>query len=80
MHLPDVTTALQRLPHAVFTLLMPPMKQMAQLRSVEALAQLFVAAIHTRVPTGPVVIAGIGAGGVVAHEIAVQLQRAGRQV
>jgi thioesterase domain-containing protein len=80
MPLPDVMAALQRLPRQVYMLLMPPMKQMAQLRTVASLADLFCAAIRSTVPPGPLVLAGIGAGGVVAHEMAVQLQQAGHQV
>jgi len=80
MPLPDVMAALQRLPRQVYMLLMPPLEQMAQLRSVSALADLFCAAVHSTVPAGPLVVAGIGAGGVVAHEMAVQLQKAGQQV
>lgn len=80
MSLPDVMAALQRLPRRVYMLLMPPLKQMAQLRTVASLADLFVAAIRSTVPPGPLVLAGIGAGGVVAHEMAVQLQRAGQEV
>jgi surfactin synthase thioesterase subunit len=73
--------ALQRLQRQVYLLLMPPQKHLAQLRSVPALASLFLAAIRTRVPAGQtLVLSGIGAGGVVAHEMAVQLQRAGEQV
>lgn len=78
--LPDVMAALQRLPRQVYMLLMPPLKQMAQLRSVSALAELFCAAVRSTVLAGPLVVAGIGAGGVVAHEMAVQLQKAGQQV
>lgn len=80
MPLPDIMAALQRLPRHVYMLLMPPMKQMAQLRTVASLASLFCAAIRSTVPPGPLVIAGVGAGSVVAHEMAVQLQRAGGQV
>lgn len=80
MPLPDVFAALQRLPRQVYVLLMPPLKQMSQLRTVASLAELFCAAIRSTVPHGPLVLAGIGAGGVVAHEMAVQLQRSGQQV
>lgn len=80
MDLPDVMAALQLLPRQVYMLLMPPLKQMAQLRSVASLAELFCAAVRSTVPPGPLVLAGVGAGGVVAHEMAVQLQRAGWQV
>lgn len=81
MPLPHIMAALQRLQRQVYMLLMPPQKHMAQLRSVAALAGLFVAAVKSRVPAGhQLVLAGIGAGGVVAHEMAVQLQRAGEQV
>lgn len=59
---------------------MPPQKQLAQLRSVGSLATLWCASVRTRIPSGPVVLAGIGAGGVVAHEMAVQMQRSGQQV
>jgi hypothetical protein len=78
--LPDIVAALQRLPRQVYVLLMPPLKQMAQLRTVASLAELFCQAIRSTVPPGPLVLAGVGAGGVVAHEMAVQMQRAGHQV
>lgn len=78
--LPDIVAALQRLSRQVYVLLMPPMKQMAQLRTVASLADLFCQAIRSTVPPGPLVLAGVGAGGVVAHEMAVQMQRAGHQV
>ena len=78
MPLPHLTAALEQMGRCVYVLAMPPQKQMAQLRSVPALAALWVAAVRTRVPAGvPVLLAGIGAGGVVAHEMAVQLQLAG---
>lgn len=81
MPLPHLTAALEQMGCCVYVLAMPPQKQMAQLRSVPALAALWVAAVRTRVPAGvPVLLAGIGAGGVVAHEMAVQLQLAGEQV
>jgi thioesterase domain-containing protein len=80
MPLPDIVAALQRLPRQVYALLMPPLKQLSQLHTVASLAELFCAAIRSTVPQGPLVLAGIGAGGVVAHEMAVQLQRAGQQV
>jgi len=80
MPLEHLMSALQRLPRQLLVLLFPPQKHMAQLRSVSALANLFVAAVRTRVATGPLVLAGIGAGGVVAYEMAVQLQQAGEQV
>lgn len=78
--LPDIVAALQRLPRQVYVLLMPPLKQMAQLRTVASLAELFCQAIRSTVPPGPLVLAGVGAGGVVAHEMAVQMQRSGHQV
>lgn len=78
--LPDIVAALQRLPRQVYVLLMPPLKQMAQLRTVSSLADLFCQAVRSTVPPGPLVLAGVGAGGVVAHEMAVQMQRAGHQV
>jgi thioesterase domain-containing protein len=78
--LPDIVAALQRLPRQVYVLLMPPLKQMAQLRTVAALAELFCQAIRSTVAPGPLVLAGVGAGGVVAHEMAVQMQRAGHEV
>lgn len=81
MPLPHIMAAVQRLQRQVYLLLMPPQKHLAQLRSVPALAGLFVAALRTRVAAGQsLVLSGIGAGGVVAHEMAVQLQRAGEQV
>jgi hypothetical protein len=81
MPLPHIMAAVQRLQRQVYLLLMPPQKHLAQLRSVPALASLFVAAVRTRVAAGQtLVLSGIGAGGVVAHEMTVQLQRAGEQV
>jgi hypothetical protein len=81
MPLPHIMAAVQWLQRQVYLLLMPPQKHLAQLRCVPALASLFVAAVRTRVPAGQtLVLSGIGAGGVVAHEMAVQLQRAGEQV
>jgi thioesterase domain-containing protein len=78
--LPDIVAALQRLPRRVYVLLMPPLKQMAQLRTVASLAELFCQAVRSTVLPGPLVLAGVGAGGVIAHEMAVQMQRAGHEV
>jgi hypothetical protein len=78
--LPDIVAALQRLPRRVYVLLMPPLKQMAQLRTAASLAELFCQAVRSTVLPGPLVLAGVGAGGVIAHEMAVQMQRAGHEV
>ena len=72
--------AVQRLPRRVYVLLMPPLKQMAQLRTAASLAELFCQAVRSTVLPGPLVLAGVGAGGVIAHEMAVQMQRAGHEV
>lgn len=80
MFLPDIMSALQHMQRQVYLLSMPPQKHMAQLRSVEMLASLWCSAIRSKATSGPVVVAGIGTGGVIAHEIAVQLQRSGVQV
>lgn len=80
MCLTHILPAMQRLQQQVYLLLMPPQKQLAQLRSVDALASLWCASVRSRIPSGPVVLAGVGPAGVVAHEMAVQLQRSGTEV
>eukprot|EP00878_Enallax_costatus_P038093 GHUV01043246.1.p1 GENE.GHUV01043246.1~~GHUV01043246.1.p1 ORF type:complete len:215 (+),score=63.21 GHUV01043246.1:59-703(+) len=80
MSLTHILPAMQRLQHQVYLLLMPPQKHLAQLRSVDALASLWCASVRSRVPSGPVILAGVGPGGVVAHEMAVQLQCSGTEV
>lgn len=80
MSLPHILSAVENMQHQGYLLHMPPQKHLAQLRSVSSLATLWCAAIRSKIPSGPVVLVGIGAGGVVAHEMAVQMQRSGQQV
>lgn len=77
---PELLEALAALPRPVWRLALPPGKQLSELRSVGALAALLAAAIKSTLPTGPYLLAGAGVGGVVAHEVAAQLQAAGEQV
>ncbi|MGW2962974.1 non-ribosomal peptide synthetase [Streptomyces sp. NPDC001220] len=52
----------------------------APLRSVEEIADRYLAEIAELSPEGPVLLGGWSFGGVVAFEMAVRLERAGRQV
>lgn len=78
--LPDLGEALEKLPRRSFVIDYPPRRHLARLRSVVALAGVLAQAVRDAAPPGPYVIAGVGLGGVVAHEVAVQLQRSGEQV
>ncbi|RFO98006.1 hypothetical protein DIC66_04580 [Rhodoferax lacus] len=49
-------------------------------RTLEQMASSYVAEIRTRQPVGPYYLGGLCAGGVIAFEMAVQLERAGQQV
>ena len=48
--------------------------------SVEAMAAYYVTEIRRHQPSGPYLVAGLCAGGVIAFEIACQLQRAGESI
>lgn len=50
------------------------------LTSIPAMAQAYVAAIKTRQPNGPYMLAGYSMGGVIAFEVAQQLQARGDRV
>jgi thioesterase domain-containing protein len=63
-----------------FALLLPAQKHCARLRSVQSLARLLHVALRTRVRSGPYVLAGVGHGAVIAHELGVQLRAAGEVV
>jgi hypothetical protein len=76
----DLLEAVAALPREVYLLDLPPRQQLAKLRSVPALAGVLRAAVRSKLPRGPYVLAGSGAAGVVMHEVAVQLQSAGEQV
>ena len=85
--LPELHGALARLQRRAFCLELPPRRHLARLRSVPALAALFAQAVLEGLPSaataasgGAIAIAGVGLGGAVAHELAAQLQRAGRRV
>jgi hypothetical protein len=76
----DLLEAVAGLPREVYLLDLPPRQQLSRLRSVPALAGVLRAAVRSKLPRGPYVLAGSGAAGVVMHEVAVQLQSAGEQV
>jgi hypothetical protein len=76
----ELAAALATLPRRVFAADLPPRRHLAQLRSVAALAAVLVQGVAAAVGPGPYAVAGVGAGGVIAHELAAQLQRAGQQV
>jgi hypothetical protein len=78
--MPELMHALCHLPRAVYLVSLPPVRQLAGLRSCRALAGVMLAAVQSKVPRGPCVVAGIGAGGVVAHELALQLNQQGHEV
>ncbi|KIY94328.1 type I polyketide synthase [Monoraphidium neglectum] len=78
--LPDLAEALGQLPRSCYALDLPPRRHLARLRTVPALAAVLVQALREAAPPGPWVVAGVGLGGAVAHELAVQLQRAGERV
>lgn len=75
----DLADALSRLGRRAYALDLPPRRHLARLRTVGELAGLLAQAVLDGAPPGPYVIAGVGMGGVVAHELAAQLQRAGQQ-
>ena len=79
-YMPELMHALGQLPRAVYLVSLPPERQLAGLRSCRALAGLMLAAGQSKVPRGPCVVAGVGAGGVVAHELALQLHNQGHEV
>ena len=55
-------------------------RKASELPSLEELAAAHVALIRTHLPLGPCVLAGHSLGGLIAFEVAHQLQREGRQV
>ena len=75
----DLAGALAALGRRAYALDLPPRRRLARLRSVRELAALLARAVLEGAPPGPYAIAGVGMGGVVAHELAAQLQAAGQQ-
>ncbi len=80
LYQPNLLAALRQLPRPAYELLLPPQRQLGHLRTVQSLAAVLCAAIKSRLKHGPYIIAGVGSGGVVAHEMATQLHEAGDEV
>lgn len=80
----DLLEALEKLPRGCYVLDLPPRRHLAKMRTPAALAGVLAQAVLAAAPGvaggGAVAVAGVGLGGVVAHELAVQLTRAGVQV
>lgn len=77
---PDLSDAIRAQERACYGLVMPPQSQLLELQTMHQLTQAFAVAIKSRVPAGPYLLGGIGAGAVVAHSVAVRLQQSGYQV
>lgn len=79
--MPELAAALGALPRRAYAVDLPPRRHLAHLRTVQALAGVLAQAVLEGAPaTGAYIVAGVGMGGVVAHEVAAQLQLAGAQV
>lgn len=78
--MPQLAAALGGLPRRAYAVDLPPRRHLARLRTVQALAGVLAQAVLEGAPAAVYIVAGVGMGGVVAHEVAAQLQRAGAQV
>ncbi|MFN3431288.1 MAG: alpha/beta fold hydrolase, partial [Candidatus Sericytochromatia bacterium] len=65
---------------AVYALEHPGLSGTSVPEGVAELAAQYAQAIAAELPTGPLVVGGWSAGGAIAHELACQLQAAGREV
>jgi thioesterase domain-containing protein len=73
----EVDAWVTQLSAPVFYLQLPPQWHCEQLPALPDLARLLHTALRAAVRCGPYVVAGVGLGGVLAHELAVQVCQAG---
>lgn len=66
--------------YPVYGLQVPEVEEGQAIASVEQLAALYIAAVHTIQPQGPYLLGGWSAGGIIAYEMACQLRHQGHDV
>lgn len=71
---PGLATAVGGISRPCYSLHLPPREVLLQLRTVSALAAVFVSAIRSKQRSGPYIVGGIGLAASLAFEIGSQLQ------